>query len=87
MATTNVTLTEDWQEIVAAGDEFFLSIPYIYDAPQVDVATAAAEPAVDGHRLDSDRGQEMNRTLIGPGKVWARSRNDEVTVVLTAWTP
>lgn len=44
---------------------------------------------VVGHALVSDRtGKDsLNRGLIGPGYVCARSRKDSLLVALTSWTP
>jgi len=87
MATSNVTLTKAWQKVANGGDEFFLSFPGVAGDPQIEVATAASEPTVQGHRLTAQLGEQVNRTLIGPGDVWARARTSEVTIVLSAWTP
>jgi hypothetical protein len=42
---------------------------------------------VQGHRLRGDRTESMNRALLGPGMVFARSVGASAPIVLTAWTP
>ena len=88
MATQDVTLTSAWQLIATAGDEFLLTLPP-GGHRQVAVALSDTEqdPTVAGHRLLS-QGEGLNRTLIGPGYVYARSRSGvAVAAVLSAWTP
>ena len=146
MATTNVTLDDAYQRIVALGDEFLLTLPfatrqdvevaigdftsygaayqgevadltaleavvaptdgdvylvqalrtfYAWDADGGEGGTGAwvvgdtidTVVGVQGHRLRGDRTESMNRTLLGPGMVFARSVGASAPVVLTAWTP
>ena len=98
MATTNPTVTGDWSQIVAEGDEFFLSFPLASQTIMVaiggsddsDSDSEAEAPAADllGHALAPGR-DGINRALLGPGPVFARTvdRDAAVKVALTAWTP
>ena len=42
---------------------------------------------VQGHVLRGDRGDSLNRSLLGPGMVFARASGAAVPITLTAWTP
>ncbi len=88
MATTNPTLTTSYTKIVAAGDEFLLTLLH---TSKLDVEVAIKDtdeaPSVRGHVLRGERGESMNRSLIGPGYVFARAVGGTVPVVLSAWTP
>lgn len=99
MATTNPTLSgAAWQLIVAAGDEFLLTLPQpsqtvhvaIGGADGSDTDTDPEAPAAGllGHPLASGR-DGMNRALLGPGPVFARCVDSAavVTLALSAWTP
>lgn len=89
MATTNPALTTSWSKIVDAGDEFFLTLPFATRV-SIEVATKDTDtaPSVQGHVLRGDRLESMNRSLIGPGYVYARVVSaGSVSVVLNAWTP
>ena len=99
MATTNPPLSgPNWQLIVAAGDEFLLSLPQasqtvyiaVGEADDSDSDSDPQAPAADllGHPLASGR-DSINRALIGPGPVFCRIVDPaaSVAVALTAWTP
>ena len=94
MSTTNPTIfTSTWTLVVAAGDDFLLSLPF--SSPiTVEVATLATEPVdpdtpdtelagITGHLLTGSAQESINRTLIGPGYVYARSPQGALNVVLT----
>ena len=87
MATTNPTLNGSWTKIVDAGYEFLLTLPF---STRVDVEIATQDtkeaPTVRGHVLRGDQFESLNRTLIGPGYVYARTTSGTVPVVLNAWT-
>ena len=89
MATAIKTLTDDWSLIVAAGDEFLVTIPR--DAQHhVEIATSDdTDPpaAANGHLLRIDIPESMNRALIGPGAVYARTPSGTGRLVVNAWTP
>lgn len=84
--------------IVAAGDEFLLTLPIA--SQSVHVAIGAADdsdsdpepeaPPTDllGHALVPGA-DGMNRAILGPGPVFAKCIDPEasVLVALTAWTP
>lgn len=98
MATTNPTVTGAWTFLVADGDDFLLTLPQasqvvhvaIGGADDSDSDTAAEAPAATllGHSL-TPGADGLNRTLIGPGPVFARLADPLGTTViaLTAWTP
>ena len=99
MATTNPTLSgPNWQLIVAAGDEFLLSLPQasqtvyiaVGEADDSDPDSDPQPPAADllGPPLASGR-DGMNRSLPGPGPVFAKCIDPSASVLLalTAWTP
>lgn len=89
MATSNVTLGPVWSLLATTGDEFFLSLPFS-SRVTVEIAVSDTEvvPVVPiGHLLRGEGLQEMNRALLGPGYVYARSAVPGVNAVLTAWTP
>ena len=98
MPTTNPTIfTSTWTLVVAAGDDFLLSLPF--SSPiTVEVATLAAEPVapdtpdtelagLTGHLLTGSSQESLNRGLIGPGYVYPRSSRGALNIVLTTWTP
>jgi hypothetical protein len=89
MATENKTIGAAWSKIVDNGQEFFLSMPFEGNT-QVFVASVAAggnvAAGVIGHPLRAGEMQEMNRALIGPGEIQARSPSGSVTLSLTTWT-
>ena len=86
MATTNPTLNGSWTKIVDAGYEFLLTLPFSTRV-DVEIATKDTEeaPTVKGHVLRGDQFESLNRTLIGPGYVYARTTSGTVPVVLNAW--
>ena len=89
MATAIKTLTAAWSLIVAAGEEFLATIPR--DAQHhVEVATSDDSDlpaAAIGHLLRFDLPESMNRALIGPGAVYARTPSGTGRLVVNAWTP
>jgi len=93
MSTTNVVITGAWSQIVAAGQDFLLTAPMALHQIEVAIAAAPEDLAtVRGHILFGDQRESINRTLIGPGIVYARTAGglaspSGATVVLTAWTP
>jgi hypothetical protein len=88
MATTNPTLTASWSKLVDAGDEFLLTLPFsTRTSIEVAVKDADSAPTVNGHILRGDQFEAMNRTLIGPGYVYARTQGGSVPVILSSWTP
>lgn len=97
MATTNPVITPEWTQIVAAGDEFTLAIPFtkarvnwpaFIKGAMVEIFTAddATPPAATLFGAPIKTGEGFNRQLSGPGVVFARSRGASVVVALTAWT-
>ena len=97
--TTNPTLSgAAWQLIVAADDEFLLTLPLASQTVFVAIGGADdsdsdsdPEPpptALLGHPLAPGR-DGMNRALIGPGPVFAKCVDPAASVILalTAWTP
>lgn len=88
MATTNPTITTSWAKIVDAGDDFTLGLPH---GSQVQIAiacmTADEAPAIAGQPLQSSS-EAVNRYLVGPGYVYAKSLTGASVVAwLHAWTP
>lgn len=98
LATSNPTVTGAWTLIVAAGDEFLLTLPVASQTLYVAIGAADASdsdsdpeaPTTDllGHALVPGA-DGMNRALLGPGPVFAKCIDPEasVLVALTAWTP
>lgn len=96
--TTNPTLTGGWTLIVPAGDEFLLTLPAPCQTVFVaigtddgsDTDTDPEPPAAGllGHALAAGV-DGMNRSLLGPGPVFARCVDSSATVILalTTWTP
>lgn len=88
MATTNPSLTTAWAQIVTAGDEFFLTLPFsTRTSVEVAISDTETDPTVQGHVLRGDQFESVNRALVGPGYVYARSQSGTVPVILSAWTP
>lgn len=87
-ATTNPTITQTWSAIVAAGSYFLLTLPFAsrYDVEVATTDSAVTGPTVVGHILSGDQQEGLTRDLIGPGTVWARTRDGSTTVVLNAWS-
>ena len=96
MATANPVITGAWSLIVAAGDEFLLSLPVASQSVhvaigEVDDSDSDPEPpptTLLGHALVPGA-DGMNRALLGPGPVYARCTDPAASVplALTAWTP
>lgn len=98
MATTNPTVTGAWTLLVAAGDEFLLTLPIASQTVYVaiggaDDSDSDSDPETPtagtiGHPLRPGE-DGMNRALIGPGPVFAKCIDPaaSVAVALTAWTP
>ena len=96
LATTNPVITGAWSLIVAAGDEFLLSLPVASQSVhvaigEVDDSDSDPEPpptTLLGHALVPGA-DGMNRALLGPGPVYARCTDPAASVplALTAWTP
>lgn len=90
MATTNPTLTTSWAKLVDLGYEFFISLPFT-SVTHIEIATVDSDEApasgVSGHVLKGEAQESLSRQLIGPGYVYARSRNGSLPVVLNAWEP
>ena len=93
MATTNPTIGTDWGLLVTTGDEFLLTAPTAAGVIEVAVSDTETAPEVAGHPLNGGGGypsprESLNRALIGPGYVYARSKSGAaVTAALSAWTP
>ena len=87
--TKNLTLTADYQLIVAAGDDFLLTLPRNQGAIEVVPMPGASSPAASlvGHVLGPDKREGMNRAVLGPGAVYARAPGGPVLVTLSHWTP
>lgn len=87
--TANVALTSRWAVVVAAGDEFMLTIPHPtrFDIEIATTDSDSTAPAVVGHVLNGDQPEGITRALLGPGTVWARTRGGGLVVAINAWTP
>ena len=85
MATKNVSVNQSWTKIAAASDaEIFVS----WDVPIIlEIATTAADtaPTVNGHLFPKQ--EQVNRSKVGSGYVWARtasgSRPSEIGVFVS----
>jgi hypothetical protein len=90
MATTNITLTANWTQIIDDGDDFLLSLADASGHRVIAVATAASAPAATlrGHQLSTGSGgnDAITRAIIGPGDVWARSQGSPAVLAVTAWS-
>jgi hypothetical protein len=91
MSTANIAITDAWTQVVAAGQDFLLTAPAdaLY---QVEVAIGASLADLDGlhgHALFGAKRDAINRTLIGPGIVYARTVGGitSSSLAVTAWTP
>lgn len=92
MATTNLTVTAAWTVVCDNTKDFLLTLPT--PGAEIEVATtdAGADPTIAvGHRLAYGRevGKDsLNRPLIGPGHVFARTISPATVVVaLNVWVP
>ena len=87
--TENLTLTADYQLIVAAGDDFLLTLPRNQGSIEVVPMPGASPPnaSLVGHVLGPDQREGMNRAVSGPGALYARAPGGTVLVTLTHWTP
>ena len=88
MATQNVTLSKRYVMIASDTQNFFLSLPWLTGAT-IEVATSDTQtvPTVMGHELTGRETESINRTLIGPGFVYARSKSGTpLEVRLNVWT-
>lgn len=89
MATTqNITLGANYQLIVSDGSEFFLSLPWSTGATIELVTSDTAEPPdiEFGHQLTGSAIESINRSIIGDGNVFARSKHTgPLTIVLNIW--
>lgn len=88
-ATENLLLNVTYAPIVAAGDEFLLTLPRSQGTVEVVTMAGATPPAASlvGHVLGPANREGMSRTLLGPGTVYARAPGAAVLVTLTHWTP
>lgn len=90
MATTNIAFTTTWTKIVNAGSDFLLTVTLgPIDRVEVGVFSSTPGAGVRGHLLNASLGNGINRSLIGPGDVYARTLHTNATIIgaLTAWTP
>jgi hypothetical protein len=88
MATTNPTITTAWAKLVNLGDDFLLTLPFTTRTSiEVAIKDSDAAPTVQGHVIRGDRIEGLNRTLLGPGYVFARCQEGSVVATLSAWTP
>ncbi len=86
-ATTNAVVSAAWSVLATADQDFLLTRPFP-NRYAIEVAitdSAGTPPTIVGHVLNGDQPEGLNRALLGPGVVWARSRGESVAVVLTAW--
>lgn len=90
MATSNPAVSTDWSLIVSdSALDFFLSIPF--ESPlRVEVATTDdvdefPAASLQGHFLKPAARESINRAVLGPGYVFARSSKGPVNLVLNAW--
>ena len=96
LVTPNPTITKDWELVVPAGSEFLLSLPFRANTG-VEIAVMETEEAPDesggaifGHRIDPTGHEGITRSLVGPGYVYARTRDfsavgTTVRIALTTW--
>jgi len=88
MATTNPVLSPSWSQLVAAGDNFFFTLPDVFGLTvEIAVSDTAVAPTVVGHLLQADKSEGLTRELVGPGYLYGRTVRDSVAAILTAWTP
>lgn len=96
LVTPNPVIGPDWGLLVPNGAEFLLSFPFRANT-NVELAPMDSETAPDesvdpvfGHSLSKEGDEGITRALVGPGYVYARTRDfsesgTEVTVSLTTW--
>lgn len=88
MATTNITVYDTWTKVVDSGKEFTLTVSTSY-LGYLEIAAVDTDivPTVKGHRVKSPE-ESMNRSLIGPGYVYARAMGTSgIQVVVSVWNP
>lgn len=87
-ATQNILLDKDYQLIATDAEDFFLSLPWTI-AATIEVATTdsgSSAPLVRGHELTGTAIESINRNVIGPGYVYAKSKTGiPLTIVLNVW--
>jgi hypothetical protein len=92
MSTVNTSIDSDWALVVSEGDDFLLTAPHS-SMFQIEVAIADSLEdleGINGHLLFGNQRESINRPLIGPGDVYARTVGvpaATASVAITAWTP
>lgn len=84
MATTNITITDDWTQVADASDDPVL-ITGVSQDPVEFATTAGGAPTVErGHRLGSmASGEGITRTLLGSGDIYARAASGKANLVVS----
>jgi hypothetical protein len=92
MSTVNTSIDSDWALVVNEGNDFLLTAPHSAMF-QIEVAIADSIEdleGISGHLLFGNQRESINRPLIGPGDVYARTVGvpaATASVAITAWTP
>lgn len=83
----NFTLTDAWSLLVAAGDDFTLTLPRRAGPVEVVPMATATAPALDliGHVLSPAGREAFNRPLSGPGYLYGRAPQGTAIVAVSTW--
>ena len=83
----NFTLTDAWSLLVAAGDDFTLTLPRRAGPVEVVPMATATAPAADliGHVLSPAGREAFNRPLSGPGYLYGRAPQGTAIVAVSRW--
>ena len=79
MATSNITVTQDWTQLAATADDPVLvtfSAPVWYEVATTDVDSAPS--GIIGHQVDWESG--FTRDVVGSGYIWVRVVDSPETI-------
>lgn len=86
MATQNITLGSDYTLIASDSQNFFLSVPRIGDIVEVATSDTEVIPTENGHELTTRDLRFLDRTRLGSGFVYARSKSGvPVNIRVDTW--
>lgn len=90
MSTTNQLLSTFWTQLVYDVAQDFLISPARGSSGWIEVATTddpeSTPYGVDGHLINVRKHEMINRDIIGPGSVFARSLDSGAYVVVNKWS-
>jgi len=79
MATSNLTITTEWSKIAEDSDDpVLIQAAYGFEYEVATVATDTA-PVVIGHKILRGTYNAITRSMLGPGFIYARVTDDNIT--------